>query len=146
MNLKAYDVINCLEKEKRYNNETLPIDRVLNTEHFYGKIMLKMCTKRQSLQGLFQKDKASLKVSFLIKFFFLSLNNMCQKHILIREIQPPLALLDCPSALQSNKGAPLQQRRALYQEYFDSVLSFLINKVVYIKKRYKLIFLKYFSF
>ena len=46
MNLKAYDVINCLEKEKRCNNETLSIDRVLNTEHFYGKVMLKMCTKR----------------------------------------------------------------------------------------------------
>ena len=58
INLKIYDVINCLtknlithfvwyfEKEKRYDIETLSIDRVLNKEHFYGKIMQKMCTKR----------------------------------------------------------------------------------------------------
>ena len=56
-NLKVYDVINCLnknwitqyvwylEKEMRCDIETLSIDRVLNTEHFYGKIMQKMCTK-----------------------------------------------------------------------------------------------------
>ena len=56
-NLKVYDVINCLnknlikhydwflEKEIRFDIETLSIDRVLNTEHFYGKIMQKMCTK-----------------------------------------------------------------------------------------------------
>ena len=46
INLKVYDVINCLnknlityfawylEKEKRYEIETLSIDRVLNKEHF----------------------------------------------------------------------------------------------------------------
>ena len=34
-----------LKKEKRYDIETLSIDRVLNKEHFYGKIMQKMCTK-----------------------------------------------------------------------------------------------------
>ena len=57
INLKVYDIINCLnknlithfvwylEKEKRYDIETLSIDRVLNKEHFYGKIMQKMCTK-----------------------------------------------------------------------------------------------------
>ena len=56
-NLKVYDVINCLnknlithyvwhlEKEIRCDIETLPIDRVLNTELIYGKIMQKMCTK-----------------------------------------------------------------------------------------------------
>ena len=56
-NLKVYDVINCLnknlithfvwylEKEIRCDIETFSIDRVLNTEHFYGKIMQKMCTK-----------------------------------------------------------------------------------------------------
>ena len=32
-------------KEKRYDIETLSIDRVLNKEHFDGKIMLKMSTK-----------------------------------------------------------------------------------------------------
>ena len=55
-NLKIY-VINCLnqnlvahfvwylEKEIRCDIETLSIDRDLNKEHFYGKIMQKMCTK-----------------------------------------------------------------------------------------------------
>ena len=48
INLEVYDVSNCLnknfiyfvwylEKEKRYNIETLSIDRVLRKEHFYGK-------------------------------------------------------------------------------------------------------------
>ena len=52
MNLKANDVINCLnknlthfvwylEKEKRYDMETLSINRVPNTEHFYRKVMRK---------------------------------------------------------------------------------------------------------
>ena len=57
INLKVNDVINCLnkvliihfvwyfEKEKRYDIETLSIDRALNKEHFYGKIMQKICTK-----------------------------------------------------------------------------------------------------
>ena len=54
--LKVYDVIDYLnknwithvwylEKEMRCHIETLSIDRVLNTEHSYGKIMQKMCTK-----------------------------------------------------------------------------------------------------
>ena len=34
-----------LDKEKSYDIETLSIDRVLDKEHFYGKIMQKMCTK-----------------------------------------------------------------------------------------------------
>ena len=53
----VYDVVNCLnknlnthyvwylEKEIRCDIGTLSIDRVLNAEHFYGKIMQKMCTK-----------------------------------------------------------------------------------------------------
>ena len=57
INLKVYDVINCLNKnlithcvwylgkEKRSDIETLSIDKVLNKEHFYDKIMQKMCTK-----------------------------------------------------------------------------------------------------
>ena len=48
--LKVYDVINCLnknlithfvwylEKEKKYDIETLSIDKVLNKEYFYEKI------------------------------------------------------------------------------------------------------------
>ena len=57
INFEVYDVTNCqnknlvthlvwyLEKEKKYNNEILSIDRILNKEHFHGKIMQKMCTK-----------------------------------------------------------------------------------------------------
>ena len=37
--------LSYLEKEIRCDIEILPIDRVLNKEHFYGKIMQKMCTK-----------------------------------------------------------------------------------------------------
>ena len=56
-NFKIYDVINCLnknllthfywnlEKEIRCDIQTLFIDRELNQEHFYGKIIQKMCTK-----------------------------------------------------------------------------------------------------
>ena len=56
-NLQVYDVILCLnknlitcfvwylEKGIRCDIETLCVDTVLNTEHFYGKIMHKMCTK-----------------------------------------------------------------------------------------------------
>ena len=55
-NLKVYDVIISLNKnlitrfvwylgkEIIYDIETLSIDRVLNKEHFFGKIMQKMCT------------------------------------------------------------------------------------------------------
>ena len=54
LNLKVYDVIKCLNKnlithfvlyletEVRWDIETLSIDRVLNTEHFYRKIKQKM--------------------------------------------------------------------------------------------------------
>ena len=57
INLKVYDAISCLnknsiahlvwylEKEKRYDTETLSIDGVSNKEHFYGKIMQKIWNK-----------------------------------------------------------------------------------------------------
>ena len=57
INLKVYDVINYLnnnlithfvwypEKEKRYDIETLFIERVLYKEHYLGKIIQKMPTK-----------------------------------------------------------------------------------------------------
>ena len=57
INLKVYDIINCLkkiliinfvlylQKEKRYDIETLSIDIVLNKEHFCGTIIQKLCTK-----------------------------------------------------------------------------------------------------
>ena len=57
IDLKVYNVKSCpntklithfvwyLEKEKRYDVETLSIDIVLNKEHLYGNVMQKMCTK-----------------------------------------------------------------------------------------------------
>ena len=54
-NLKVYDIINCLNKnlitfclifwKKKSDIETLSIDRELNQEHFYEKIMQKMFIK-----------------------------------------------------------------------------------------------------
>ena len=43
-NLKTHFVW-YLKKEKTYGIETLSIDRVLNKEHFYWKIMQKMSTR-----------------------------------------------------------------------------------------------------
>ena len=60
INLKVHDVINCLnknsithfvwylEKGKRYDFESLSIDRVSDEEHLYRKIMQKMCSKNHS--------------------------------------------------------------------------------------------------
>ena len=56
-NLKVHDAINCLnknsimhflwymEKEKRHDIETLSIDGVSDKEHFYRKIIQKICSK-----------------------------------------------------------------------------------------------------
>ena len=56
MNLKVYDVINCVNRnlithfvsylKESYDVETLSIDRVLNKEYLYEKPMQKICTKR----------------------------------------------------------------------------------------------------
>ena len=60
INLKVYDVINCLNKnlithfawylgiEESYDIETFSIDKVLNKKHFNGKIMQKICVKDYS--------------------------------------------------------------------------------------------------
>ena len=63
INLKVYDVINCLNKnlmthfvwylhkennEKRYDIEILSIDRIWNKETFYEEFIQKMCTKSYS--------------------------------------------------------------------------------------------------
>ena len=39
--------VSYLKKEKGYGTETFSIDRVLNKDYFYGKIMQKLCTKSQ---------------------------------------------------------------------------------------------------
>ena len=44
----------------------------------------------------------------------------------LRGIQISPVLLDCLSALLSNKGALLLKQRALFGEQFDSILSFLL--------------------
>ena len=58
--LEVYDVINCLNKnsvthfvwylenEKRYDIETLSIDGVSDKQHFYRKIMQRMCSWSQT--------------------------------------------------------------------------------------------------
>ena len=63
INLKVYDVSNCLnknlithfpwylEKEKRYDIENLSIDTVVRKEHFSGKIMQKLCTGKPVRDG-----------------------------------------------------------------------------------------------
>ena len=38
-------LVSYVEKEKRHDTEPLSIDRVLNKEHFYGKIMRKFAPK-----------------------------------------------------------------------------------------------------
>ena len=65
INLKVYDVINCLnknlithfvwylEKEKSFDIETLPIDRVLNKEHFCWKSCRKYASKSSPRPLLF---------------------------------------------------------------------------------------------
>ena len=79
INLKVYDVIICrnknlthfvwyLEKEKRYDIETLSIDRVFNKEHFIEKSPRKCATK------------ASPKLLF---YFGITKNNHCMQEILL---------------------------------------------------------------
>ena len=69
INLKVCDVINCLnknliihlvwylEKEKRYDSETLSIDRVLKKEHLYGKNSCWKCAPKASTRSLFYFGK-----------------------------------------------------------------------------------------
>ena len=79
INLKVYDIINCvnktiihffrhLEMAKRYDIETLSIDRVLNKEHFYLKIMQKWAPKA-SPRPLFYFGKQT-KTAIACKKFF----------------------------------------------------------------------------
>ena len=81
INLKVYDVINCLrknlithfvwylEKEKKYHVETLAIDTVLNKEHFYGKSCRK-CVPNASPRPLFYFGKEP-KTAIACKKLFL---------------------------------------------------------------------------
>ena len=81
-NLKVYEVINCLnknlityyiwylEKEIRCDIETLSIDRVLHTEHFYGKL----CAPKASPRPLFnpnitQNSHCMQEILFKIRYF-----------------------------------------------------------------------------
>ena len=54
-------------KEKRYDTETLSIDKVLNEERFYGKIMQNMCPKSKSQTSIFGKQS---KTAIAWKKFF----------------------------------------------------------------------------
>ena len=78
INLKVYGVITCLNKkfithfvwylenEKRYDIETLSIDRVLNKEHFYGKIMQKRYFERGLLNCLKKLTLVFFQTQFLL--------------------------------------------------------------------------------
>ena len=69
-NLTIIHLVGYLEKENRYDIETLSIDRVLNKEHFYLKIMQKMCTKSQSqIPFLFWIQEIHTRNSFKGKIF-----------------------------------------------------------------------------
>ena len=57
MNLKNY-----LENEKRYDIETLSIDRILDKEHFYGQIIQKMCISLELAQPLHAINYVKTKI------------------------------------------------------------------------------------
>ena len=71
---KVYDISVCLNKnlithfvwylktEKRYDIETLSIDRVVSKEYFYGKIMQKLCTESLILVKKTKTDIAYKKL------------------------------------------------------------------------------------
>ena len=93
INLNVYDVINCLNKnlithfvcyleKKRDDIETSTIDRVLNKDHFYGKIMQKMCIKSQS------------QIPF--QFWLITQNNQCKQEIIFKKRYFERGLLKSP--------------------------------------------------
>ena len=75
--LKSYDVISCLsknlitrfilyiEREKRYNIETLLTDRVFNKENFYGKSCKNVHQKLYPYQNPFLKLVSAIFSKFL---------------------------------------------------------------------------------
>ena len=103
-NIKVYDVIYCLnknlthfvwylEKEISYDIETLSIDRVLNTEHFYEKIMQKMCTPKASPRPLFillnnPKQPLHARNFFKISYFERGLSKSLKKVNFIISFKP----------------------------------------------------------
>ena len=82
-----------------------------NKTFLLNKKILNLCLRwhilRNYRQGLFQKDKASLKLPRFLrgKNVFLNINETYQKLLPLGGIQPPLVLLDCLSDLLSNKDA-----------------------------------------
>ena len=104
-NLKVYEVINCLnknlityyiwylEKEIRCDIETLSIDRVLHTEHFYGKL----CAPKASPRPLFnpnitQNSHCMQEILFKIRYFERELSKSLKKVNLIffSNLVPPM--------------------------------------------------------
>ena len=67
MNFKKHFVW-YLEKEKRYDIETLSIDRVLNKEHFMDKLFRK-CAPKSSSRPLFYFGKQPETAIARNKFF-----------------------------------------------------------------------------
>ena len=58
-----------LEKENRYEIETLSIDRVLNKEYFYGKVMQEICTKSFLILVNNPKQPLHARNSFKTRYF-----------------------------------------------------------------------------
>ena len=103
INLKNYDVINCLSKnlvthfirylgkKKRCDIEILSIDRVLNTENFYGKIMQKyMHQKLEHFLILVSNPKQLLHAIILLKiqYFQKELSKSLKKVNFIFSFEP----------------------------------------------------------
>ena len=84
-NFKVYEVINCLnknliqfvwclQKEKRYDIETLPIDRVINKEHFHSENVHQKLVPGPFLilvnnQDILKEDHRKPQQSELFNFF-----------------------------------------------------------------------------
>ena len=95
INLKVYGIINCLnknlithfvwylEKRKRYDIENFYIDRVLNKEHFYGKIIQKISTKNYFQTFFLVKNPKCLKKLYG-SFLWMGFNCLMATHTIRR--------------------------------------------------------------
>ena len=129
----VYDVINRLsknlithfvwhlEKQIRCDTETLSSDRELNKEHFYGKIMQKMCTKSspQTFFFLLNNPKQPLHARNSFK------NKVFWKRI-IKKALKKLTLFFLSNPVSSNGQSYQKQKwfRTSHQSLFRSLNKF----------------------
>ena len=104
INLKVHDAINYLnknsithfvwhlQKEKRHDTETLPVDGVSDKEHFYKKIMQKMCSKSWSQASLcwyiIQNSHCMQKIILKARYFETGLSKSLKKRNFISSFKP----------------------------------------------------------